>query len=258
MLQLFSCIICTDILLFEVINDVYVWCSGPRQWHHVCYVCLVERQDEKYSLEVHYTHMFDSIRQLLSFYKENNLPNRHTKLSKPYSELMGSLPSWAQPIVMMCSTCNGWRAVWNADVDGWRAVWNADVEILFFAVICNVCYLVCYLLCTIKSRRFLLALAHLGSPRKRAVKWLCMCVCCCYLLPPPSWIFQVWLKRVELCRRAKFGRNRSNCGRDIAILWFFPKWRPSAILDLLCVFGPPTKGTCWFLSLCKIWLESMK
>lgn len=50
-------------------------------------------KDQKYSLEVHYTHMFDSIHQLLSFYKENNLPNRRTKLSKPYSELMGSLPS---------------------------------------------------------------------------------------------------------------------------------------------------------------------
>ena len=31
--------------------------------------------------------------------------------------------------------------------------------------------------CTIKSRRFVLALAHLGSPEKRAVKWLCVCVC---------------------------------------------------------------------------------
>jgi len=33
--------------------------------------------------------------------------------------------------------------------------------------------------CTIKSRRrFLLALADPGSPGKRAVKWLCMCVLC--------------------------------------------------------------------------------
>jgi len=37
----------------------------------------------------------------------------------------------------------------------------------------------------------------------------------------------------------------------------FPRWRPSAILDLLCVFGPPTKGIWWSLSLCKIWLESI-
>ena len=28
--------------------------------------------------------------------------------------------------------------------------------------------------CTIKSRRFLLALDHLGSPGKGAVKWLCV------------------------------------------------------------------------------------
>ena len=36
-------------------------------------------------------------------------------------------------------------------------------------------------LCTIKSRRrFLLALAHLGSPRLRALKTIvCMCVCLC-------------------------------------------------------------------------------
>jgi len=33
-------------------------------------------------------------------------------------------------------------------------------------------------LCSIKyRRRFLLALADLGSPEKRAVKWLCMCMC---------------------------------------------------------------------------------
>jgi len=29
--------------------------------------------------------------------------------------------------------------------------------------------------CTIKSRRFLLALAHLSSSGKRAIKWLCVC-----------------------------------------------------------------------------------
>jgi len=36
----------------------------------------------------------------------------------------------------------------------------------------------------------------------------------------------------------------------------FPRWRPSAILDLWCVFGPPTKSTWWSLSVCKIWLEA--
>ena len=34
--------------------------------------------------------------------------------------------------------------------------------------------------CTIKSRRrFLLAPDHPGSPRKRALKWLCVCMCVC-------------------------------------------------------------------------------
>jgi len=29
-----------------------------------------------------------------------------------------------------------------------------------------------------------------------------------------------WLKRVEVCCHAKFGRNQSNCGRDMAIFRF--------------------------------------
>jgi len=36
----------------------------------------------------------------------------------------------------------------------------------------------------------------------------------------------------ELRRHAKCGQNRSNGCRDMKI---FPRWRPSAILDLLCV-----------------------
>ena len=38
------------------------------------------------------------------------------------------------------------------------------------------------------------------------------------------------LKRVEVCRRAKFGRNRSNRGGDMTILRFF-KMAAAAILD---------------------------
>lgn len=45
-------------------------------------------EDHNYSLQTHFTHVFDSVHQLISFYKDNNLPNRSTKLSKPYSELM--------------------------------------------------------------------------------------------------------------------------------------------------------------------------
>jgi len=59
--------------------------------------------------------------------------------------------------------------------------------------------------------------------------------------PPTSWIFQISkfltvgrLKRAELRRRAKFGRNRSKRGRDMMI-FYFSRWRLSAILDLLCV-----------------------
>ena len=39
------------------------------------------------------------------------------------------------------------------------------------------------------------------------------------------------LKRVEMCRRAKFGRNRSKCGGDMTIFRFF-KMAAVAILDL--------------------------
>ena len=38
------------------------------------------------------------------------------------------------------------------------------------------------------------------------------------------------LERAELRRRTKFGRNRSNCGRDMAIFRFF-KMAAAAILD---------------------------
>jgi len=36
--------------------------------------------------------------------------------------------------------------------------------------------------CTIKVQKILLAPAHLGSPGKRDVKQLCVCVCVCVLL----------------------------------------------------------------------------
>ena len=55
--------------------------------------------------------------------------------------------------------------------------------------------------------------------------------------PPPSWIFSDTkfltverLKRAELRRSAKFGRNRSNRGRDMAIFRLF-KMAAASILD---------------------------
>jgi len=55
--------------------------------------------------------------------------------------------------------------------------------------------------------------------------------------PPPSWIFKFLkfltvgrLKRAELRRLAKFGQNRSNRGRDMAIFRFF-KMPAATILD---------------------------
>ena len=47
----------------------------------------------------------------------------------------------------------------------WRpAGWSVCLPLLIFS-------------CTIKSTSSLLALAHPGGPGKRAVKWLCVCVC---------------------------------------------------------------------------------
>jgi len=47
---------------------------------------------------------------------------------------------------------------------------------------------------------------------------------------------------VELRHHAKRRGDLSNCCRDIAIF-------------VMSVFRPPTKGTWWSLSLCKIWWE---
>ena len=68
------------------------------------------------------------------------------------------------------------------------------------------------------------------------------------------------LKMVELRCLAKFGRNRSHRGGDMAIffLFFQDGGRPPSWIYCVCVFGSSTKGIWWSLSLCKIWLESMQ
>jgi len=48
---------------------------------------------------------------------------------------------------------------------------------------------------------------------------------------------------------------------EMLIFRFFDFSKMAAVRSLgfvMCVFGPPTKGIWWSLSLCKIWLESMK
>ena len=66
------------------------------------------------------------------------------------------------------------------------------------------------------------------------------------------------LKSVEMRRRAKFGQ----IGQTITKVWrFFDFSKMAAVRHLgfvMWVFGPPTKGIWWSLSLCKIWLESMQ
>jgi len=48
------------------------------------------------------------------------------------------------------------------------------------------------------------------------------------------------LKMAELRRRAKLGRNRSKCGRDMAIFRFFKMVTIHQIASAMCVFGPHT------------------
>ena len=47
--------------------------------------------------------------------------------------------------------------------------------------------------CSIKSRSSLLAPVHPGGPGKRAVKWLCVCMCVCWETETMFWIqLNVW------------------------------------------------------------------
>ena len=58
------------------------------------------------------------------------------------------------------------------------------------------------------------------------------------------------------------GPNFVAIGPTVADIWrFFDFSKMAAVRHLgfvMCVFGPPTKGIWWSLSLCKIWLESMQ
>jgi len=55
--------------------------------------------------------------------------------------------------------------------------------------------------------------------------------------------------------------NFVDIAQTAAEIWrFFDFSKMAAVrhLEFVCVFGPPTKGIWWSLSLCKIWLESMQ
>jgi len=76
----------------------------------------------------------------------------------------------------------------------------------------------------------------------------------------PSWIFKSWKFQLPF----PFGGpmciivpNVAKIGQTVPEIWpifDFSRWRPSAILDVLRVLGPPTKSIWWSLWLCKIWL----
>jgi len=66
------------------------------------------------------------------------------------------------------------------------------------------------------------------------------------------------LKKIELRRLT----NLVEIDRTVAAIWrFFDFSNMAAVRHLgfvVWVIGPPTKGVWWFLSLCKICLESMQ
>jgi len=80
------CVVCD----MCIVRACYVWFLVKR----VCSAVSVNCQDQKYSLQAHFTYTFDSVHQLICFYKNNHLPHRCTKLSKPYTELIHSTASW--------------------------------------------------------------------------------------------------------------------------------------------------------------------
>ena len=62
----------------------------------------------------------------------------------------------------------GWDGGWEGGT-GWSGWSGAQPD--------GQCLPLLIFTCTIKSRSSLLAPAHPGGPGKRAVKWLCVCVC---------------------------------------------------------------------------------
>jgi len=58
--------------------------------------------------------------------------------------------------------------------------------------------------------------------------------------------------------RATFVADRSNVCGDMADLRVFKMAAVRHIGFVLRVFATATKSICWFLSLCKIWLESVQ
>jgi len=65
------------------------------------------------------------------------------------------------------------------------------------------------------------------------------------------------VKTVELHQHAKFRQNRSNRDQDMAIFQFFKMAAVRHLGFVMRVWGLPTKGIWWSLSLRKIWLELM-
>jgi len=66
------------------------------------------------------------------------------------------------------------------------------------------------------------------------------------------------LRGAKMRHHTKFCADRSNRCGDMAVFDFL-RWRPSAILDLLyACLDHPRSVFWWYLSLCKIWFESVQ
>jgi len=58
--------------------------------------------------------------------------------------------------------------------------------------------------------------------------------------------------------RTKFRADRSNCCRGMAIFRLFKIVAVRHLGFVIHLFGPPTKRIRWYLSFCKIWLQSVR
>jgi len=65
------------------------------------------------------------------------------------------------------------------------------------------------------------------------------------------------VERVELRRRAKFGQNGQASAEMCRFLDFFNMVAVRYLGFVVRVLRPHMKGIWWFLSRCKIWLESI-
>jgi len=98
--------------------------------------------------------------------------------------------------------------------------------------------------CTINSRSSLLALAHPGSPGKKAVKWSCVCV------DISAW--HPWHEWLPACTRFSL-QSRQTCARNICVHALRLMTQAGELIFSGSPGKCPSKQWCW----CWWWWESL-